>query len=145
MRKHRATFAIVAAVAVAAPLQAQITVPTTRPPTTRAGGNITAKPPEGPLPRQASGRPDLTGLWLRRGGIGDIRQGLKPGETLGDTRPDRRCVLPDPGGEDKGVEAAERGREQPRHQAAAVDEVVDCEGRPRSVARQQVAHVVGGA
>ncbi len=82
MRRHRGAFAIVAAVAFAAPLQAQITVPKTPPPTARAGGNITAKPVEGPLPRQANGRPDLTGLWLRRGGIGNITQGLKPGETL---------------------------------------------------------------
>ena len=82
MRRHRAVFAIVAAAAFIAPLQAQITVPKTPPPTQRAGGNITAKPTVGPLPRQANGRPDLTGLWLRRGGIGDIRQGLKPGETL---------------------------------------------------------------
>jgi len=82
VRRHRAVFAIVAAAAFIAPLQAQITVPKTPPPTQRAGGNITAKPTVGPLPRQANGRPDLTGLWLRRGGIGDIRQGLKPGETL---------------------------------------------------------------
>jgi hypothetical protein len=82
VRRHRVAFAIVAAVAFTAPLQAQISVPTTPPPTQRAGGSITAKPPEGPLPRQANGRPDLTGLWLRRGGIGNITQGLKPGDTL---------------------------------------------------------------
>mgnify|MGYP001365208384 CR=1 FL=1 len=47
-----------------------------------AGGNNTTKPPVGPLPRQANGRPDLTGLWLRRGGTGNISQGLPKGETM---------------------------------------------------------------
>src|SRR6185503_12060200 len=82
VRKFRAAFAIAASVAFTAPLQAQITVPKTLPPATRAGGNITAKPVSGALPRQANGRPDLTGLWLRRGGIGNITQGLAKGETM---------------------------------------------------------------
>jgi hypothetical protein len=71
-----------AVVLVVAALEAQITVPTTLPPAARAGGNITTKPPVGPLPRHANGRPDLTGLWLRRGGTGNISQGLPKGETM---------------------------------------------------------------
>jgi hypothetical protein len=63
-------------------LEAQITVPKTPPPTARAGGNIRATPPKGPLPRQANGRPDLTGLWLRQGGTANISQGLPKGETM---------------------------------------------------------------
>jgi hypothetical protein len=79
---------VIAAVALFAPvglsgvLHAQITVPKTPPPTARAGGNITTKPPEGPVPRQANGRPDLTGAWLRRGGVGRISDGLPKGETM---------------------------------------------------------------
>jgi len=63
-------------------LEAQITIPSTLPPTARAGGNIRATPPQGPLPRQANERPHLTGLWLRQGGTGNISQGLPKGETM---------------------------------------------------------------
>jgi hypothetical protein len=80
--RQRAAFTIAAAVAFTSPLLAQISVPKTPPPATRAGGNITAKPVSGALPRQANGRPDLTGLWLRRGGVGNITQGLPKGETM---------------------------------------------------------------
>jgi len=73
---------IAAAILSAAALEAQVSVPTTKPPTARAGGNITTKPTTGPVPRQANGRPDLTGLWLRRGGIGNISDGLPKGETM---------------------------------------------------------------
>jgi hypothetical protein len=76
------TLGIASVVLVVAALEAQISVPTTLPPATRAGGNITTKPPVGPLPRHANGRPDLTGLWLRRGGTGNISQGLPKGETM---------------------------------------------------------------
>ena len=63
-------------------LEAQITIPSTPPPTARAGGNIRANPPKGALPRQANGRPDLTGLWLRQGGTANISQGLPKGQTM---------------------------------------------------------------
>ena len=82
MRIGSVALGIAAVVLVVAALEAQITVPTTLPPAARAGGNITTKPPVGPLPRQANGRPDLTGLWLRRGGTGNISQGLPKGETM---------------------------------------------------------------
>ena len=74
--------AIAVAVLCGAGIAAQIRVPEKLPPATRAGGNITAKPVTGKLPRQRNGRPDLTGLWLRRGGIANIAQGLPKGETM---------------------------------------------------------------
>jgi len=81
---RNASFALALAVAFAAIslVEAQISVPTTLPPATRAGGNITTVAPKGPVPRQANGRPDLTGLWLRRGGVVNIAQGLPKGETM---------------------------------------------------------------
>ena len=82
MRIRALTLGLAAAAVMTASLGAQITTPATPPPTARAGGNITATPPKGPLPRQANKRPDLTGLWLRRAGTGDIRQLLPKGETM---------------------------------------------------------------
>jgi hypothetical protein len=38
--------------------------------------------PTGPAPRRPDGKPDLTGLWNGGGPIGDLAQGLKPGETI---------------------------------------------------------------
>jgi len=49
---------------------------------TRLGGNIRANPPSGPMPRMANGKPDLTGVWLGGGPVGDIATGLPKGETL---------------------------------------------------------------
>ena len=40
---------------------AQIAVPKTAPPKTRAGGSITTKAPTGQAPRKPNGQPDLTG------------------------------------------------------------------------------------
>jgi hypothetical protein len=57
-------------------------VPTTLPPTARAGGNIRAKPVTGPLPRLASGKPDLEGVWLGGLSVGDISQNLPKGQTM---------------------------------------------------------------
>ncbi len=74
--------ALVMAIAFAASLPAQISVPKTPPPQARAGGNITAKPPAGPAPRKANGQPDLTGVWLRRAGIVNIADLLPKGEAL---------------------------------------------------------------
>ena len=70
------------ALALAAPVSGQIRVPSTPPPQTRAGGNITARPPSGPAPRKANGQPDLTGVWLRRAGIANITQLLPQGEKM---------------------------------------------------------------
>ena len=47
-----------------ATVAAQITVPTTLPPTSRIGGNIRTTPPKGPVPRLPDGKPDMTGVWL---------------------------------------------------------------------------------
>lgn len=82
MRTRPVALSIAAACLLTVATDAQITIPKTLPPTARAGGNIRATPPKGALPRQANGRPDLTGLWLRQGGIGDISQGLPKGETM---------------------------------------------------------------
>lgn len=82
MRTRSAALWIAATSLLTVALEGQVSIPSTPPPTVRAGGNITAKPPQGPLPRQANGRPDLTGLWLRREGTGNISQGLPKGETM---------------------------------------------------------------
>jgi hypothetical protein len=74
--------ALVIAVALAASLPAQISVPKTPPPQTRAGGSITTKAPAGPAPRKANGQPDLTGVWLRRAGINNIADLLPKGEAF---------------------------------------------------------------
>jgi hypothetical protein len=38
--------------------------------------------PQGPTPRLADGHPDLTGVWNGGGPVGDLAQGLAPGETI---------------------------------------------------------------
>jgi hypothetical protein len=38
--------------------------------------------PHGPTPRLADGHPDLSGVWQGGGPIGDLAQGLAPGETI---------------------------------------------------------------
>ena len=38
--------------------------------------------PKGPTPRLANGKPDLSGLWNGGGPVGDIAQGLMPGEQI---------------------------------------------------------------
>jgi hypothetical protein len=38
--------------------------------------------PEGPAPRLPDGTPDLSGVWVGGGPVGDIRDGLVPGEEL---------------------------------------------------------------
>jgi hypothetical protein len=70
------------ALIVPAAAAAQITVPSTLPPTSRIGGNIRANPPSGPVPRLPDGKPDMTGVWL--GGLpgGDISSALPKGETM---------------------------------------------------------------
>src|SRR4029077_11795455 len=70
------------AAAVVASISAQITVPKTAPPQTRAGGSITTKAPNGPTPRKPNRRPDLSGVGLRRAGIVNTEQLLPKGEQL---------------------------------------------------------------
>src|SRR4051812_42357398 len=72
MKTAIALIGIFVIVLLAAPLDAQ----------TRLGGNIRANPPSGPVPRQADGKPDLTGVWLGGGAVGDIATGLPKGEAL---------------------------------------------------------------
>jgi len=38
--------------------------------------------PQGPTPRLADGHPDLSGVWNGGGPVGDLAQGLAPGETI---------------------------------------------------------------
>jgi hypothetical protein len=38
--------------------------------------------PHGPTPRLADGHPDLSGIWNGGGPVGDLAQGLAPGETI---------------------------------------------------------------
>ncbi len=82
MRHRPFCLALAVAAAVVASVSAQISVPSTPPPQTRAGGSITTKAPTGPTPRKANGQPDLNGVWLRRAGIVNIAQLLAKGETL---------------------------------------------------------------
>src|SRR5512134_2312473 len=44
------------------------------------GGSSVA--PDGPAPRLANGRIDLSGIWLGGGPIANITEGLPPGETV---------------------------------------------------------------
>src|SRR5580704_16127070 len=86
-----ASLATVGAVAQA-PAPAAAAKPATLTPgetTAPAGGSanpVRARPrdttPHGPTPRLADGHPDLTGVWNGGGPVGDLAQGLAPGETI---------------------------------------------------------------
>lgn len=82
MRSAPFRVALAAAASLAVSVGAQISVPATPPPQTRAGGSITTKAPNGPTPRKANGQPDLSGVWLRRAGIVNIEQLLPKGDVL---------------------------------------------------------------
>ena len=43
---------------------------------------LAAKPAEKPAPRLPDGTPDLSGVWVGGGPVGDIAQGLLPGEEI---------------------------------------------------------------
>jgi len=48
----------------------------------RLGGNIRTKAPDGPVPRLANGKPDMTGVWLGGAPYGNLATVLKKGETM---------------------------------------------------------------
>jgi hypothetical protein len=75
MSTRVALLALAGALGLATALAAQA-------PVTRLGGNIRAKPVTGALPRLADGKPDMSGVWLGGGPVGDITTGLPKGETL---------------------------------------------------------------
>jgi hypothetical protein len=81
MRAQLAALAVFAAAQVAAQT-------TTNPGTSPAGSGGSSNPalispvPEGPVPRLPDGTPDLSGVWVGNGPIGDISSGLLPGEEL---------------------------------------------------------------
>jgi hypothetical protein len=48
-----------------------------------SGGAARGNPvPDGPAPRLQNGKPDLAGVWVTSGPVGDIRMGLMPGEEI---------------------------------------------------------------
>lgn len=47
-----------------------------------SGGLARGARPVGPMPRLPDGKPDLSGVWNGGGPIGDLAQGLAPGETI---------------------------------------------------------------
>jgi hypothetical protein len=79
------SFAALAALSFACAAVAQ---DTQRASTSPAGSGGASNPdligavPDGPVPRLPDGTPDLTGVWVGSGPIGDISGGLMPGEEL---------------------------------------------------------------
>jgi hypothetical protein len=72
--------------AVALPLAQAQNVPPAATSAAGSGGlnnpNIAGEIPNAPVPRLPDGTPDLSGVWSGGGPIGDIREGLLPGEEL---------------------------------------------------------------
>ena len=81
MRTRVAALWVTGALMATVSIEAQ-QAPASPPPVQRLGGNIRANPPKGPLPRLADGKPDLSGVWLGGGAVGDISTALPKGETL---------------------------------------------------------------
>jgi hypothetical protein len=89
--------AITVAVGAQAPSRPQAPAPVVR-----AGGNIRAtNAPDGPVPRLADGKPDMTGVWLGGSPYGNIAGALRPGQTM--------TLLP----EARKIQAARMAREDP--------------------------------
>jgi hypothetical protein len=83
--RARSLFAAVTASVLAQALLAQ-TVPSASTSPAGSGGasnpDLVGAVPEGPPPRLPDGTPDLSGVWVGSGPIGDIRTGLLPGEEV---------------------------------------------------------------
>ena len=79
-------------------------------------------------------------------GIGVIVEfDAKPSELLGDARADHGRILADAGGENKGIESAQRRRQHPGAEPDAMNEIVDGKLRARVLVRLQLAHVIADA
>jgi hypothetical protein len=82
----RARLAAALLLAVALPLAQAQNVPPAATSAAGSGGlnnpNIAGEIPNAPVPRLPDGTPDLSGVWSGGGPIGDIREGLLPGEEL---------------------------------------------------------------
>src|SRR5262245_57554374 len=82
------TIGLIAAFAAGALAQLASAQQAPRDATSPAGGGGSSNPalvgevPEGPPPRLPDGTPDLSGVWVGAGPIGDIGTGLLPGEEL---------------------------------------------------------------
>ncbi|HZF29861.1 MAG TPA: hypothetical protein VE907_12125, partial [Gammaproteobacteria bacterium] len=73
------------AAAFASSACAQAVPPATTSPAGSGSQSTTAQAgarPRGPTPRLADGTPDLSGVWQGGGPIGDIKEGLMPGEEI---------------------------------------------------------------
>ncbi len=79
--RFAAAFALCVLAAVAA--RAQPTPPAATSPAGSGGAaNVPAEASEGPTPRLPNGKPDLSGVWVGGGPVGNIAEGLLPGQEI---------------------------------------------------------------
>lgn len=85
MRATMLAAAALAAVALTNPVVAQNVPASAVSPAGSGGANnpdLIGEVPDGPPPRLPDGTPDLSGVWVGGGPVGDISEGLVPGEEL---------------------------------------------------------------